>query len=214
VRPENLVTLGREVVGVVLHEGGAAGEAGAHDLHGAQEGGGLPVALGAEAVAVGHEALAGETGELAEAVEVLEGGGEALELALLEEGAHAELVAGGIAEGVVAGAALLEGGGRPCRFLVLGAEGVDVGVLDLGDDGDEVADSVAVGGEAELHLGGDLGRPRCGDLAHVVAEAGELGAPAVVQGGRRASRRRGGPGLPDRTSGRRRPCGRGACGCG
>ena len=43
---------------------GAAGQAGAHDLGDAHEHGGLPVALGAEAVAVGHEALHGEAGQL------------------------------------------------------------------------------------------------------------------------------------------------------
>ena len=57
----------------------------------ADEGGGLPVALGAEAVAVGHQALDGEARELLEAVQVLEGVGEGGEAALLEEGAQAHL---------------------------------------------------------------------------------------------------------------------------
>jgi hypothetical protein len=62
-----------------------------HDLHGAQQRRGLPVALGAEAVAVRHEPLHREAGELLEAVEVLEGGGEALEAAVLEERAQPQL---------------------------------------------------------------------------------------------------------------------------
>ncbi len=47
---------------------------------------GLPVALGAEAVAVGHQPLHGQAGQLAQAAEVLEGGGERAEAAGLEEG--------------------------------------------------------------------------------------------------------------------------------
>ena len=91
VRAEDALLSGGEVVGVVLHERGAAGQAGAHDLGGADEDGGLPVALGAEAVAVGHQPLHGEAGELAQAAEVLEAGGERAEPAGVEEGPQAEL---------------------------------------------------------------------------------------------------------------------------
>ena len=72
VRTEDLRLAGTEVVGVVLHERGAAGLALAHDLQDPHERRGLPVALGAEAVAVGHEALHGDAGELSQSAEVLE----------------------------------------------------------------------------------------------------------------------------------------------
>ena len=80
-----------QVVGVVFHERGAARQAGGHHLHGAHQRGGLPVALGAEAVAVRHQALDGEAGELRQAVQVLEGRREGAEAAVLEEAAHAQL---------------------------------------------------------------------------------------------------------------------------
>ena len=67
VRAEDRSLAGPEMVGVVLHEGRAALEPRRHDLHGPHESRGLPVALGAEAVAVGHEALDGEAGQLASA---------------------------------------------------------------------------------------------------------------------------------------------------
>ena len=118
------------MVGVVLHEGRAAGQALADDLHHPQERAGLPVALGPESVAVGHQALDGEPGQLAEAVEVLEGRREALEAALFEEGAQAELDPGGLAERVVARSAAGEGRGHRVALLVLGAEPVDLGLGD------------------------------------------------------------------------------------
>ena len=57
---------GLEMVGVVLHEGGAAGQARRHHLQRAQQHRGLPVAFAAEAVAVGHQPLHGEAGQLAQ----------------------------------------------------------------------------------------------------------------------------------------------------
>ena len=59
---------------------------------------GLPVALGTEAVSVRHQSLNGESGELAQAAEVLEVGGEPAEAAVVEEGAQAGLDAGGVAK--------------------------------------------------------------------------------------------------------------------
>ena len=73
VRAEAQVAAGVEVVGVVLHERDAAGQPAGHDLHRADHRRGLPVALGAEPVAVAHEPLDGQPGELRQAVEVLEG---------------------------------------------------------------------------------------------------------------------------------------------
>ena len=62
------------------------------------EQGRLPVALGTEAVAVGHEALRSDTRQLDEATEVLEGIREGSEAAALKERAQAELDPGCFAE--------------------------------------------------------------------------------------------------------------------
>ena len=88
---EHLLARGIQVIGVVFHERGAAGQARGHDLHRAHQRRGLPVAFRAEAVAVRHEALHGEAGELREAVQVLEGRREGLEAAFLEEAPQPDL---------------------------------------------------------------------------------------------------------------------------
>ena len=98
VRPEHLRALRVEVVGVVLHEGRAARKAAGHHLRRADEGRGLPVALGPEPVAVGHQALDGEAGKLGQAVEVLERRGEGGEAALPQEGPHPGLDPGLLAQ--------------------------------------------------------------------------------------------------------------------
>ena len=54
VRTEDLVALGRHVIGIIFHEGGAARETFAHHFHGANKRGGLPVTFAAEAVARCH----------------------------------------------------------------------------------------------------------------------------------------------------------------
>ena len=72
VRAEDALVAGHEVVGVVLHQARAAGQARAHHVRDAHEDRGLPVALGAEAVALGHEPLHGEAGQLLQRAEVFE----------------------------------------------------------------------------------------------------------------------------------------------
>src|SRR5260370_14513615 len=59
-------------------------------FHSAHQGCGLPVALSAEAEAVGHETLGGDARELAKAMKVLEVVGECAETALDEKGTEAE----------------------------------------------------------------------------------------------------------------------------
>src|SRR5690606_7246422 len=98
VRPEDLLRAGRELVGVVLHEGGPTGQAVAHDLGRADEDGRLPVTLGAEAVPVCHESLDRETRELAQTAEVLEVRRERREAALGEEAAQGELLPRAVAQ--------------------------------------------------------------------------------------------------------------------
>ena len=77
------------------------GSPAAIDLERAQQRRGLPVALAAEPVAVGHQPLYGQAGQLAQAAEVLEVGGEGAEAAVGEECAQAEFDAGGVAQRVV-----------------------------------------------------------------------------------------------------------------
>ena len=57
-----------EVIGVIFHERSATVQTVAHDFHGPHQSSGLPIALGAEAVAVAHEALHSDTGKLLQAV--------------------------------------------------------------------------------------------------------------------------------------------------
>ena len=90
VRAEHLVPFRREVVGVVLHEGGAALEIRGDDFHRAKERACFPIAFATEAVTIGHEALNGEARELLETVQVLKVCGEALEIAIFEERAQTE----------------------------------------------------------------------------------------------------------------------------
>src|ERR1017187_10798237 len=121
VRPEDQAARRIEVVGVILHEGRASRKARADDLHRAQQGAGLPVALRPEAVAVGHEPLDREPRQLAQPVQVLERGREALEAALFEEGAKAELDPRGVAKRTVAGAAAAQDRGPRTALAVLRA---------------------------------------------------------------------------------------------
>jgi len=96
---------GIEVIGVVLHERGAAGEAVGHDFHDAGERGGFPIAFTGEAVAVFHQALHGEAGQLLHAMQVFEGGGEGSEIAFLQQRSEADLDGGGITQRLVASSA-------------------------------------------------------------------------------------------------------------
>ena len=163
-----------ERVGVVLHERGSAGLAVTDHLERAQHHRGLPVALGAEPVAIGHESLDGEAGELAETAEVLEVGGERAEPAGLEERTQSELDARSVAQRFVSVPASAQFGSDVVGRLVLADEIVDVAVAGGVDAEDEVVDAERVDGYAELDLRLDLVPFGDRDVAHVVAEAGEL----------------------------------------
>ena len=80
--PRTLRLAGAEVVRVVLHEGRPAGRLAGHRLEDAHEGRRLPVTLAAEAVAVGHQPLDGQAGQLAKAAQVLEVARERVEAVL------------------------------------------------------------------------------------------------------------------------------------
>ncbi len=114
-----------KVIGVVLHERGAAGTSGRHGFHDPEQRGGFPVALGPEAVAVGHQPLWGDSGELLERAEVLEVGGERLEFAVFEEVAEPGLDARGVDQRRVARAIAAELGDERVALLVVGDDRVD-----------------------------------------------------------------------------------------
>jgi hypothetical protein len=160
-----------------------------HDLHRAHEGRDLPVALGAETVAVGHQPLRRDPRKLLEPMQVLEGVGEAVEAALLEEGAESQLDPRRVTQGLVPRAILFEAGHHLIRCRILGAERIDLRIGGGVDVGDEVAESVAVHRVAQPQLRLDLVALGDGDLAHVVAEAGDSEPLGFVPAG-------GGPGPP------------------
>ena len=149
------------------------GQAGRHDLHRPNEQRRLPVALGTEAVAVGHEALGSDARELDEVAEVLEGVREGSEAAGLKERPQADLDPGGLAERRPALAVAPQRRRHVVGRVVLVDEPVDVGIGRRAHGGDEVADAVAVDPDAEADLRLDLVAFGDGDLAHVVPEAGE-----------------------------------------
>ena len=160
-----------EVVGVVLHERGAAGQPLPHDLRGAHENRSLPVPLGAEAIAGLGQALHGQAGELTEPAEVLEVGREGLRPALLEEGTQRNLLAGGVAQrfrAIPTGGQL---GGHVVALAVFGHEGIDGPLVHGINDGHEVVDRPRVDRDAEATLSLGLVTLRDCHVAHVVAEA-------------------------------------------
>ena len=92
----------------------------------------LPVALGAEAVARGHQPLHGHPGQLHQPVQVFEGVGEGPETAGLEEMPQSQLGTGRIIQRRAMVAAVAEGRGQGIKLLVLGHQAIDLGVGDFG----------------------------------------------------------------------------------
>ena len=170
VRAEHERTAGGEIVGVVLHERGSAGEARGHGLEDPDEGGGLPVSLGAEAEPVGHQPLRGDPGKLGETVEILERVGERAEAAALEERAEPRLDPRCLDERSAARPGTAELGRELVALLVLHEQALDLLVRNGPHRVDEIADAVAVHREAEPQLRLDLVALGDRDLAHVVAE--------------------------------------------
>ena len=109
----------REVVGVVLHERGASGHAVSHGLHDADQRCGLPVALTGEAIAVSHEPLHRNAGELRDAMQIFKGVCEGAKATLNKERAQAELNTRRVAQGI--GTIVLRG--DRVSFTILGDEG-------------------------------------------------------------------------------------------
>ena len=179
---EDAVLARDEVVGVVLHERGALGVrvVGGHDLHEAHHARGLPVALGAEAEALLHEALDGEGRELLQGAEVTEVVGEGVVVVLHEEALDADLL----------GSLDLDVTTELLRVAAVEHEAVGLVVLvgellDLGgghglDVRGEVVDRPRIDGPAELDLGLDLVAIGDGDVAHGVGEAGDADVAGLV----------------------------------
>ena len=172
---------GHEVVGVVLHQGGAAVQAVAHHGADAHQHGGLPVAFGGEAEAVlGREALRAHARQLrqgAQVLEVVHAGGAAVGVHHVD---HRGLFLGGDEQRVVLGVEQL--GGHVVLGLVVLDDGLDLVVLDGLVGGDQLVDGPGVDRGAEHALGLGLVALGDGHVAHVVAPAHDLhgvgGVPA------------------------------------
>ncbi|MNM98970.1 hypothetical protein D3C81_1115180 [compost metagenome] len=172
-----------QVVGVVLHEGGATRKACPHHLDGAQQGRGLPVPFGPEAEALLHQALAGQPRQLVQAVEILEGGGEGAKTAVGEEFLHPQLLARRLVERCAQRPTCLHRLGQGIALFVLGQQRLDIGGGHGVDDLYQIADRVVVDLIAELDLGLNLVTLGDRHVTHVVAKAGDLQVAAVVNGG-------------------------------
>ena len=181
VGAQDLRSVRTQVVGVVLHEGRPARQAGRHDLHRPDEQRRLPIAFGTESVAVSHQPLNGDPRELDEVAQVLERVGEGTEAAGLQEVAESDLDPGGLTEGgslCPRRAAVT----APCHTSRRTPRRAGRRPVGRRPDGrDEVPDAVSVDADAQLDLGLDLVAFRDRHLAHVVAEAGEPESPELVE---------------------------------
>ena len=171
-----------KVQGVILQEGSASGQSLAHEPCGAAECGALPVALGTESVAVAHEALAGQAGNLVESAagglhvhvaQVVKVGGECLGAIGLQQGTQREFGLGGVPDSAIALAGLvLERIGH--RILlevdVLDERG-DVLVLHLVEKAHHLGEGAVVHMVAQHLFGGHLVAIGNGHIVHLVAEA-------------------------------------------
>ena len=173
VGPEHLRLTRSEVIRVVLHERRPARASGRHGLQRVDEGGRLPVALPAEAVAVGHQPLHGEARQLTEATEILEVRRERAVAAVVEELAQPSLDAAGIAQRLGSFTARSQLGSDVVGVQAGSDDLVDGGVGYFVDARDEVVHPVRVHRDAEAMLRLDLVTFGDGDVAHVVAEAHE-----------------------------------------
>ncbi len=203
VRAKDLLLTGHQVVGVILHQGGASGQSRAHHLRGADQDGGFPVAFRTESVALCHEPLHGESWKLAQAAEILERGGESPKGTGLQEGFQREFLACPVAQRLVPVASAPEFRDHVVCVLVLGHQCIYLRVGLRVHRLHQIVDTPGVDGDAEAQLGLRLVALRHGNVAHVVAETRDLqlvhgGPPGSGAGPGSNLRRHGGIGdMPD-----------------
>ena len=172
---------------------------------------GLPVALGAEAVAVGHQPLDREPGQLAQPVEVLERVGEGAEAAARRGMPRRPTSIRAASRRSSRRSPPAPQRGRDLVLRVVGARRARPpsasGTARTASA--RSLDAVAVDRDAELDLGLDLVALGDRDLAHVVPEAGDPQVLRLVPASTRpAPSSRSGRRPADPASGRRRSCGR------
>ena len=153
------------------------GLVGAHGLDRVQHHRGLPVALAAEAVTLGHQPLHRQPGKLAEATQILEVRGEGAEATLGEEGAQPGLDPGAVTQRLMSITAGRQFRHHLVELGVLLHQLVDFGVGDVIHRRDKIIDAVGVHRDPEAHLGIDLVALGDRHIAHVVAEPRKLQPP-------------------------------------
>ena len=188
VRLQNALLAGHEVVGVVLEHGGALGvlHAGGHQLHHAHHAGGLPVALGAEAVALFLQALNGQARKLLERAQVAKVGDDGVVVLFHHEALKAQFdlrLHGHMAAEFLLVAAVEE---YVVHVVVLVHQRVGIRLADGGDVLGDFVDRIGVHGPAQLDLRLDLVALGDGHVAHVVRHAQYAHVAALHQADGRA----------------------------
>ncbi len=171
------------MVGIILHERRTARQTSPHDFQHPPQRCRLPIALGAEAVAIGHEPLHRDAGQLLEPGEIFEAVGEGAEAAGVEKGPQGKFGSGGVSQRLATLAAGTQRRRHRVLPVVFGHEALDLGIGHVADAGGQFADAVAVDLNAEADLGLDLVALGDGDLPHVVAQAGDLQRSYFMQSG-------------------------------
>ena len=158
-----------KVIGVIFHERRTAFEPFAHDFHNARHRRSLPVALGTETVAGGHQPLHSQTGQLFESVQIFEGGGERFESALFKKRAHPDFDTG-----LFANIFHVRTGADRVTLFVFRHEVFDLLVGNFLNVSQQIAHAVAVDRITELDLRLHLVAFSDRHLTHIVAEAGNF----------------------------------------
>ena len=139
-----------------------------------------------ETVAVRHQPLRRDAGQLGQTVQILKRRGEALEIPARQKCAQPDFDARGFADRFVSLAAFFQIAGDFVGRFVFLAQRVHFLFRGFVDELDQIADAVAVDGVTEFHLRGNLVAFGHGHFAHVVAEAAELRGLPVGPRRRRA----------------------------
>src|SRR5699024_3709847 len=106
---EDLLTARNKVIGVILHEAGSTGQAIAHDLRDTNENASLLVTFSTKSIAIGHQPLYCETGQLAQSTKVFEGVSECTGIFALEDSADTSFLFSCVSQCIMAFPALCQG---------------------------------------------------------------------------------------------------------